>query len=78
MKRLMVALTGVLALAASPILAGYKEMEVKDGGTISGTVTFKGKVPPKTAITKDTEACGTETADPSIVAKDGKLANGVV
>ena len=78
MKRLMVALTGVLALAASPILAGYKEMEVKDGGTIRGTVTYKGKVPPKTAITKDVEACGTETPDPSIVSKDGKLANVLV
>jgi len=41
--------------------ATYEVSSVTDGGTISGKVTFRGKVPEpkKFLITKDTETCGT-------------------
>lgn len=63
---------------ASVAYAGYKEVEVKDGGKITGVVKFTGKVPPAIAISKDTEACGTSCADPGIEAKDGLLKGAVV
>jgi plastocyanin len=51
----------VLALLAAPALA-YEVMEVENGGTISGTVTYTGKdvKPKKVAVSKDQETCGHE------------------
>lgn len=50
-----------LTLGATSVQAAkYKVIEVKDGGTITGKVTFKGTDPaPKVfAITKDLDTCG--------------------
>jgi len=70
----------ILTLPASG-MAQYQGGEVKDGGTISGTVKFKGNAPApkKLEVSKDTEVCGkTPKMDQSLVVKDGNLVNAVV
>ena len=71
-----------IMLGASPAFAGkYKVIEVKDGGTITGKVTFKGDDPaPKVfAITKDPETCGKGDREIDFVkVKDGGLGDAVV
>ncbi|HEU5394992.1 MAG TPA: hypothetical protein VFV36_09320, partial [Candidatus Methylomirabilis sp.] len=55
-----VILSAAVALGASPAGAAYQAVEVKDGGSISGTVKLSGAAPPVKAIdvTKDREVCG--------------------
>jgi plastocyanin len=70
----------ILTLPASG-MAQYQGGEVKDGGTISGAVKFKGNAPApkKLEISKDTEVCGkTPKVDQSLIVSDGNLANAVV
>ncbi|MFC1584082.1 hypothetical protein ACFL5V_00895 [Fibrobacterota bacterium] len=61
MFQITMALLVCLALAA---VAQYKEIEVKDGGTISGVVKKKGEIPkdPMLKVTADQEFCGEEIA----------------
>jgi hypothetical protein len=63
---------GVLALlgvsASSPVVGpadAYEAVQVADGGTIQGKVTFPGPPPPKKKVipTKDKEACGSSPRD---------------
>ncbi len=59
----------------------YEGGAVKDGGTISGTVKFKGTAPApkKLEITKDKEVCAKSAkTDPSLIVSDGNLVNAVV
>lgn len=59
----------------------YEGGAVKDGGTISGTVKFKGMAPApkKLEITKDKEVCAKSAkTDPSLIVSDGNLVNAVV
>ena len=61
--------------------AGYKVMEVTDGGSVTGKVTFTGTDPdPKIfAIAKDPETCGTgDRLIDFVMVKDGGLSNVVV
>jgi plastocyanin len=70
----------LLALPASG-LAAYEGGDVKDGGTISGTVKFKGTAPApkKLDVSKDKEVCGkSPKVDQSLVVNNGNLANAVV
>lgn len=70
----------ILTLPASG-MAQYQGGEVKDGGTISGSVKFKGNAPApkKLEVSKDTEVCGkTPKMDQSLIVSDGNLANAVV
>ena len=72
-----------LALVMAPVgaLAQYKGGDVKDGGSISGTVKFKGSAPApkKLDVGKDREVCDKAPKfDQSLVVKDGNLANAVV
>ena len=70
----------LLALPASA-MAAYQGGDVKDGGTISGTVKFKGTAPApkKLDVGKDKEVCGkTPKMDQSLVVNNGNLANAVV
>ena len=70
----------IFALPASG-MAQYQGGEVKDGGTISGAVKFKGNAPApkKLEVSKDTEVCGkTPKVDQSLIVSDGNLANAVV
>ena len=58
----------------------YDTAEVKDGGTISGKILFKGKAPePKHfAVQKNPEVCGTTRDLVEVPVKDGVLQSGVV
>ncbi len=82
MKKLITAL--VLATASAmtiPALAGYKVIDVKNGGTITGKVKFTGKDPAPVVykVTKDTSTCGTDSRTIDFVdVKDGALRNAVV
>lgn len=71
------------ALIALPVsgLAAYEGGDVKDGGTISGSVKFKGTAPApkKLDVSKDKEVCGkTSKTDQSLVVSNGNLVNAVV
>ena len=78
---------GSLALAAALIglpvqgIAAYQGADVKDGGSISGTVKFKGTAPApkKVDVTKDKEVCGkTAKTDESLIVSNGNLVNAVI
>jgi plastocyanin len=62
-------------------MAAYQAGDVKDGGSISGTVKFKGTAPApkKLDVSKDKEVCGkTPKTDPSLVVNNGNLVNAVI
>lgn len=62
-------------------LLAYEGEVVKDGGTISGVVKFKGvaSASKKLEINKDKEVCAkTAKYDPSLIVAEGNLANAVV
>ena len=70
-------------LIALPVsgLAAYQGGDVKDGGTISGTVKFKGTAPApqKLDVSKDKEVCAkTPKLDQALVVNSGNLVNAVV
>jgi plastocyanin len=68
------------ALPASS-MAAYQGGDVKDGGTITGTVKFKGTAPApkKLDVSKDKEVCDkSPKLDPSLIVKGGNLVNAVV
>ena len=68
------------ALLALPVrgLAAYQAGDVKDGGSISGTVKFKGTAPApkKLDISKDKEVCDkSPKTDQSLVVNNGTVSN---
>jgi hypothetical protein len=70
-------------LTALPASGGwaYEAGDVKDGGTISGAVKFKGTAPApkKLDVSKDKEVCAkTPKTDQSLIVSDGNLVNAVV
>ena len=72
---------GYLDLAGKRHGAISRPSDVKDGGTISGTVKFKGTAPApkKLDVSKDKEVCAkTPKMDQSLVVNNGNLANAVV
>jgi plastocyanin len=71
------------AMIALPVsgMAAYQGGDVKDGGTISGTVKFKGTAPApkKLDVSKDKEVCAkTPKVDQSLIVNNGNLVNAVV
>jgi plastocyanin len=71
----------LIGLPATGLAAAYEGGDVKDGGTVSGSVKFKGNAPApkKLDVNKDKEVCGkTPKTDPSLVVNNGNLANAVV
>jgi plastocyanin len=73
----------VAALLTLPVssMAAYQGGDVKDGGSISGTVKFKGTAPaPKPLdVSKDKEVCGkTPKVDQSLVVSNGNMEYAVV
>jgi plastocyanin len=77
----LVLAAAIAALPASGAWAAYQGGDVKDGGSISGTVKFKGTAPApkKLDISKDKEVCGkTPKTDESLIVSNGNLANAVV
>jgi plastocyanin len=76
----MVFSAAIFALPVSS-MAQYKGGDVKDGGSISGTVKYKGTAPApkKLEVSKDKEVCGkSPKVDQSLVVNNGNLANAVV
>ena len=74
-------LTMALVTAPAISMAAYEGGDVKDGGSISGTVKFKGTAPTpkKLDVGKDKEVCGkTAKTDPSLIVDNGNLVNAVV
>jgi plastocyanin len=71
---------GIASLALVVSVAAYEATEVKDGGTITGTVELDGTAPApkKIEVTKDQSVCGKEKEAEELVVKDGKIANAVV
>jgi plastocyanin len=70
----------ILTLPATG-MAQYQGGDVKDGGTISGSVKFKGNAPApkKLDVGKDKEVCDkSPKVDKSLIVKGGNLANAVV
>src|ERR671911_892322 len=71
------------AIFALPVssMAQYKGGDVKDGGSISGTVKYKGSAPApkKLDVNKDKEVCGkSPKVDQSLVVNNGNLVYAVV
>ena len=71
------------ALVALPVagMAAYQGGDVKDGGSISGTIKFKGTAPAakKLDVGKDKEVCDkSPKMDQSLVVSNGNLVNAVV
>jgi len=69
-----------LALVAAPALA-YEVVEVEDGGTLKGTVMYKGEAgePGTLEVTKDQSVCHSSVPDESLlVGEGGGLAHAVV
>jgi plastocyanin len=71
------------ALSAVPVsgMAAYQGGDVKDAGSISGTVKFKGTAPApkKLDVSKDKEVCAkTPKMDQSLIVNNGNLANAVI
>ncbi|HLB02902.1 MAG TPA: carboxypeptidase regulatory-like domain-containing protein [Nitrospiria bacterium] len=59
----------------------YKEVQVSSGGTISGTITYKGPIPEPYVIwpTKDVEIFGKTIPDERLlISKEGKIKNVVI
>lgn len=76
---LVLAMSLVTAPAMS--VAAYEGGDVKDGGSISGTVKFKGTAPApkKLDVGKDKEVCAkTPKMDQSLIVEGGNLVNAVV
>ncbi len=82
MKKTIASIALVTAAALSmPAMAGYKVVDVTDGGSISGKINFTGKdaAPQTYKVAKDTDTCGTANRVIDYVdVKDGALKNVVV
>src|SRR5918999_3474826 len=76
-----IVLSAVLVTLPVSGMAAYQAGDVKDGGSVSGTVKFKGSAPApkKLDVSKDKEVCAkTPKLDQSLIVNNGNLANAVV
>ena len=78
--RLSALAVGVLAALAGAPVQSYDVSPVEGGGSIEGTVVYRGDVPTKMIIpTKDVEVCGQPREDPLIrVGADQAVESAVV
>jgi plastocyanin len=80
LMRSYIVAAAILVLPASG-MAQYQEGAVSDGGSISGSVKFKGNAPApkKLDVSKDKEVCAkTPKMDQSLIVNNGNLANAVI
>ena len=68
------------ACALAPAAQAYEEAPVENGGTITGKVTYDGRVPTRTILpTKDQQVCGQMREEPEVkVGPDGGVQDAVV
>jgi len=82
MKKLITSIALVTAAAITmPAMAAYKVVDVANGGSITGKISFTGKdkAPQTYKVAKDTDTCGTANRVIDYVdVKDGVLRNVVV
>jgi hypothetical protein len=84
MKRILALFVSIVLIVFCSKVSGddsYREIDVKNGGTISGTVTLKGSPPAPEVIpvSKDTAACGkSKTLQSVITGANGGLKNVIV
>ena len=74
-------LAAALVTVPASAMAQYNGGDVKDGGSISGTVKFKGSAPApkKLSVGKDKQVCDkSPKMDQSLIVNDGNLVNAVV
>ena len=66
--------------AFAPAAQAYEEAPVENGGTITGKVTYGGRVPTRTILpTKDQQVCGQMREEPEVkVGPDGGVQDAVV
>lgn len=79
-RRIVLVVSGCLAIAW-PAAAEYREVNVDNGGSITGHVHVTGEVPalPPQPVFKEQEVCGTTMRDERlIVGSGGALRNAVV
>lgn len=69
MKILVWMIIAALFMAPFPAAAAYEVIEVRDGGTITGRVTFSGTLPdiPAIRVVKNPEFCGQAVWDPVLM-----------
>ena len=69
-----------IVLMTSALAAAYEVVEVEDGGSLKGTITYSGKADAATIkVTKDEAVCHAEVPDESILTGEGGgLANVVI
>ena len=81
MNKLSSLVLAMSLVAPGVSMAAYEGGDVKDGGSISGTVKFKGTAPApkKLDVGKDKEVCGkAPKVDQSLIVEGGNLVNAVV
>lgn len=80
MRCFAIALSIILLATSVDLALGYEVIEIKDGATLKGTVSFKGRVPQdeRIVINKDIEHCGKEQKVGKYVITDSKVKNVVV
>jgi hypothetical protein len=68
------------ACALAPAAQAYEEAPIENGGTITGQVTYGGRVPTRTILpTKDQQVCGQMREEPEVrVGPDGGVQDAVV
>lgn len=74
-------IVSTLVVAAGPAVGAYREVPVKDGGSITGHVRVVGNVPtlPPQPVFKQQEVCGTTIPDERLmIGANGVLRNAVV
>lgn len=69
-----------IGLVGAPGAFGYQEVAVSDGGTITGKVSFKGKIPEPQhfLVQKNPDVCGKERDFPFVRVKGAALQNVVI
>jgi hypothetical protein len=80
MSVLCISVAALLVAASARPAQAYEASAVAGGGTVAGTITYKGEVPTRKIIpTKDQDVCGDPREDPLIdVGEGGVVQNAVV
>jgi len=80
MKHFVIVLWLIFLTVSAGAAMGYDVVDVKNGSTVKGTITFKGIVPAdeKIVIDENTEYCGKEQGAGKYIVSDSRVKNVVV